>query len=480
MIGTMPVSSPRIDPKNVESPFGIEELFFSTTDRKGIIRSGNQVFVRVSKHELENLLGAPHNIIRHPDMPRAVFKLLWDYLLSGRTIAAYVKNLAADGSYYWVFALVVPLSDGGFLSIRLKPTCELFGIVKGLYVQLCEIEKESADRGEPSKQGMQLATEALVEALESLGISSYDAFMHHALQVEMKSRDEALQQRDDQAPKLEELPSSDHVSDSIFFSTLEKLKVSKRHGDALYQHVDELLLLHKGLDGKAAFLKTVSRELRITALNTSIIAAKLMEQGVGLGTVADQLGESSNGLGVLADSFFEQTQHTTEAMMKSIFHLATVRLGVEVSTLFCREAMNTTQNGAEKLIQEFERQTHEAILSDLGDVLNLLLDEIAPSLNSLTEYLRSLQRDAAQLAKSIFALRFVLQAGVVESVRINVDDSVGALLRQLEKKITKEQGEIRNLDSDIHKLLGDLDKTPALLEALRETLATDEQLHAVA
>ena len=106
------MARPTVVPRPQERAFGPHELFFSTTDRKGIIRSGNQVFVRVSGHPLETLLGAPHNIIRHPDMPRAVFQLLWSYLDQGKPFAGFVKNMAADGCYYWVMALVVPI-DGG-------------------------------------------------------------------------------------------------------------------------------------------------------------------------------------------------------------------------------------------------------------------------------------------------------------------------------------------------------------------------------
>ena len=100
---------PKVEPKNIESVFLPDEMFFSTTDLKGIILSGNDVFIRVSKFSKEELIGKPHNIIRHPDMPRIVFKLLWDYIQSGKPIVAYVKNIAKDGSYYWVLATVVPI-----------------------------------------------------------------------------------------------------------------------------------------------------------------------------------------------------------------------------------------------------------------------------------------------------------------------------------------------------------------------------------
>lgn len=98
---------------------------FSTTDAKGIILSGNDVFVRVSGFSADELYGQPHNIIRHPDMPRAAFALLWANLKKEQPFAAYVKNMAKDGSYYWVFMVAVPTGDNQFLSIRFKPSSPL-------------------------------------------------------------------------------------------------------------------------------------------------------------------------------------------------------------------------------------------------------------------------------------------------------------------------------------------------------------------
>jgi PAS domain-containing protein len=84
-----------------ERHFGAEELFFSATDRKGIIRVGNDVFVRVSGYERRELVGRPHNLIRHMDTPRCVFRLLWDYLERNEPIATYMKHTAlAKWSYH--------------------------------------------------------------------------------------------------------------------------------------------------------------------------------------------------------------------------------------------------------------------------------------------------------------------------------------------------------------------------------------------
>ena len=89
-----------IRPTGVENLLGEEELIVSKTDLKGRITYANDIFLRMAKYSYAELMGAPHSLIRHPDMPRCVFKLLWDTLQSRQEIFAYVVNLAKDGSHY--------------------------------------------------------------------------------------------------------------------------------------------------------------------------------------------------------------------------------------------------------------------------------------------------------------------------------------------------------------------------------------------
>ena len=97
-----------MSPSNRESPFDENEIIVSKTDTRGRITYANDVFSRVSRFGVAELLGAPHSIIRHPDMPRCVFKLLWDTIQAKQEIFAYVVNMAKNGDHYWVFAHVTP------------------------------------------------------------------------------------------------------------------------------------------------------------------------------------------------------------------------------------------------------------------------------------------------------------------------------------------------------------------------------------
>ncbi|QSZ41474.1 PAS domain-containing protein [Sulfurimonas aquatica] len=98
-------------PFEAEIPQG--KLILSRTDLKGIITYANETFAHVSGYQVAELIGKPHKIVRHPDMPRSIFHQMWDTLKSGQKWKGYVKNLRKDGGYYWVHASIVPLSEGG-------------------------------------------------------------------------------------------------------------------------------------------------------------------------------------------------------------------------------------------------------------------------------------------------------------------------------------------------------------------------------
>ena len=99
----------------VETEVPKDELIISRTDLKGIITYANETFARISGYEVDKLIGKPHNILRHPDMPKRVFKELWDTSKAGKNWSGYVKNLRKDRGYYWVFAEVSGVYKDGRL-----------------------------------------------------------------------------------------------------------------------------------------------------------------------------------------------------------------------------------------------------------------------------------------------------------------------------------------------------------------------------
>ena len=105
----------QVRPTGTERTFGEDEIIVTKTDLRGVLTYANDVFLRISALTEDEAIGQPHSLIRHPDMPRAVFKLLWDTLKERKELFAYVVNLASDGAHYWVLAHVTPSFDAGGL-----------------------------------------------------------------------------------------------------------------------------------------------------------------------------------------------------------------------------------------------------------------------------------------------------------------------------------------------------------------------------
>jgi len=129
-----------------ELTFGDHEIIVSKTDTHGKIMYGNELFLRLSGYEEHEIIGAPHNIIRHPDMPKFIFKYLWDTIKAGREVNAYVINKTKNGDYYWVYANVTPSFDksgtvAGYYSVRRKPSQKALAQVKPLYQRLVNAER---------------------------------------------------------------------------------------------------------------------------------------------------------------------------------------------------------------------------------------------------------------------------------------------------------------------------------------------------
>lgn len=166
-----------VRPTGVERTFSADELIVSKTDTRGVITYANDVFLRVSGYDLDEVLGQPHNLIRHPEMPKAVFKLLWDTLAEGHEIFAYIDNLAADGANYWVLAHVTPSfgADGrvvGYHSNRRRPAARAVAAVRPLYAQLV-----AEERRQPNGRAAVEASSRLLGELVAQHAASYEEFV---------------------------------------------------------------------------------------------------------------------------------------------------------------------------------------------------------------------------------------------------------------------------------------------------------------
>jgi PAS domain S-box-containing protein len=166
-----------IRPTGAERTFRPDELIVSKTDQRGIITYANDVFLRVSGYDLDQVVGQPHNLIRHPGMPRALFALLWQTLTEGHELFAYINNLASDGAHYWVLAHVTPSygADGsviGYHSNRRSPARGAIRQVTPLYERLL-----AEERRHPTAKAAVAASSRLLDELVAEQASSYDEFI---------------------------------------------------------------------------------------------------------------------------------------------------------------------------------------------------------------------------------------------------------------------------------------------------------------
>ena len=166
-----------IQPIDHEKVMREDDFIVSKTDPKGRITYGNRIFFDFAGYPEEEILGVQHNVIRHPDMPRCVFNLLWVRINAGEEIFAYVKNMSRDGSYYWVYANVTASLDingniVGFYSVRRKPSAAAMEIIPSVYAALLAEEQKH-----PAKDQIAAGTAALEAKLNELGVS-YDQLVY--------------------------------------------------------------------------------------------------------------------------------------------------------------------------------------------------------------------------------------------------------------------------------------------------------------
>lgn len=138
----------KIAPTSVEVPVGDDDVIVSKTDLSGRITYVNRTFMRISNFAEREVLGKQHNVVRHPDMPRGVYRLMWDTLKAEREFFGIVKNLTSDGHFYWVFANVTADRDDdgqsvGYFSVRRHAPESTVRAVSDLYAQMMKIEREA-------------------------------------------------------------------------------------------------------------------------------------------------------------------------------------------------------------------------------------------------------------------------------------------------------------------------------------------------
>jgi aerotaxis receptor len=449
-------------------------MFFSTTDGRGIITSGNEVFVRISGYDAQDLVGKAHNIVRHPDMPRSAFRIVWERLKAGKAVAALVKNLAKDGCHYWVVALISP-TPGGYLSVRFKPTGAFQAVVEPLYAQACAAEQKARESGADAAAAMERGAEVLSAGLQAAKFSDYDAFMWVLLCEELKARDAVLAR--EHRSILRPLPS-DAMERQVKDPALAQLATVYRGGGRAYEHlnrlyrrIDDFVALNETLDRKSSFVNNLTSELRISAINVALASARAGGEGQGLGVISRHMGESSGDVAAAVNRLVSGIGNLSGRLRGVIFNLASARLQLEMGLIFVRELLGSTS-----VDQDWkERRKNIHVLHEAFLVTMKLASE---ALHELEQSVRPLGTIAEDLERHVLSLQVAQVGGVVESTRISEHLGFRDIFSGIRQQIDRTHDELLELSEALHRLDRLADETPTIardIEAAARQIGIDIQ-----
>lgn len=437
---------------DLESQFGAAELFFSKTDFRGVIESGNSIFVRVSEYSEEELLKKPHSIVRHPDMPRAVFKLLWDFLKSEKPIIAYVKNQSKSGRFYWVLAMAFPMQDG-YLSIRLKPSSPIFDKVKSLYEKMLEIEKET-------DHTMDSSTQHLIETLASLGYTSYEAFMIDALVAELNSRDAILSKEKPSEVAQAEIANSDLAE---LVASSKVCTEAVRSGFDITNHLYENL---EQLKGHSQEISSTCQMVRFTTTNLTISSAKAGEAGKPLSVVSANLGKLTHDISVCANNLEETFKIFHEAVKEMNFTFAVSRFQIEMMNQLLRE--NIASVNSPSFIVNMDLLCY---------LVTRGFESVQKTALVLNRSTRSLLQACKDLKKTVAGMDVINVVGRIEMIRItDTASTLSSILEEMENLTGSFKKSLRSLEVDCNKGIASSLQIEEITQHISHKLGTLEGL----
>ena len=414
---------------NQSREFDVTEKFFSITNKKGVIQCGNDVFMRVSAYEPKEIIGKPHNVIRHPDMPRCIFKLFWNYLDSGKVIGAYVKNRAKDGKYYWVYALASAIGDE-YISIRVKPSSELFPVVEKLYADLLAHEENFEGT---RQQAMESAEELLLERLKELNFDNYDEFLTASLKSELHLHNEALK---------EEGNSFSHVADKKEAAEIRRLMY-------VFDRLSKLTTLGTKIEETQGCFVNLEKELRMISTNTRYRATRLGMEGQPLNVICDEITRARTDIGSELSRLTDDVESIAQALKGATLHSCMGVLQVQMQQEF-NQKVNEQKYDEETQIQLFGSPLSE-MNTKVHQASNGSLTNFTDEMNKLSGSLDDVDVFVQFLLRLLQVLNFTYVTG-----------------RSLSASIGKETKEI---DSILEDLLAAANRTSGDLSTLRNLLA---------
>lgn len=432
---------------DVAADFPIEDLFFSTTDSRGVVRNGNNIFFEISGYPREELVGFAHSKVRHPDMPASVFGLFWERLASGKSIAAYVKNRTKDGRYYWVMAMASPI-EGGYFSVRLKPTSDLFPVVESAYQRVLAVEKAARQDGRSKAEIVHQGRATLESEIAAMGYACYEDFMIEALTKEVQGR----------AATLRELPqdsdegcgASSTRSGPVVSPDQQDAKYSGACDELLSDMLKHLLTLRAGsqkLASDGGRFRKLSRKIAMLALNAKVAADTDILRALSseLAKVEKESIEAVKELEVNLDDGIRRINSLA-------FEVAVSSLQSEVATDFLGDTpqKERVDGGTELLIAQAARR----------------MQQLFDRLEGAARWFSGTRRLVKRLQRKARMLRFIRMSGVTESSSLERQHPFVGLLEEVQANL---RGTLE-LCSSMDNLLQDCELTLDRIETDKTSL----------
>lgn len=459
--------------------FEIDELFFSTTNPKGIIETGNDIFVRLSGYTRRELIAQPHSIIRHPHMPRAAFQLVWAALLGGRPVAAYVKNLAKDGRYYWVLAFIAPIK-GGFLSVRTKPCSKIFPVVQGVYEAMVTLENTEIAAGTPPKEAMAASAALLAQKLQALGYDDYEDFVARAVvPAETKARREALSTHDHLLAIAEQNESHNSLPE-----TLSAPWRKVRSGLFQLREANDSfgVVLERAFNAITGTRRMLSEfvGIQLSAVNVSLRAARLGRHGKATMAIADFLSQATDKLREEMDALCKSLDEGRVALGGLVLEMGWSSLEVEMVL----QAIDECVEAQQKKSSGDEMAVHYLGLERLVEGLTGTVERMTERANAFRGSLTQAVRRADWVRQHALALEAAYTGGQVESARLPAESQLSELLDDLGKRLSSAReaveatqtaaGDLTTVESITRQAQEALQSTGVALKALLGALKAGE------
>ena len=467
---------------NVERIMRDGEYIVSRTDTRGIITYANPYFYEISGFTEAEIIGAPHNIVRHPDMPPEAFKDLWDTLKAGKPWTGYVKNRCKNGDHYWVIANATPIWEKGqitgYLSVRTKPDRAAVEAVEKIYARF----KAGQAKGLRIQEGQVISTGtsaklmrrlrdmslgrkidllvlymaavgiggvtlagAMDQALAGMAVVGGGTLLGLVLSFLARRQIEPLKTLTEQMRKVSQGDFSvivdKHANDEIGAMTDAFRSLYIRLGDDLAQsrqRAEEALRIKIGLDNVSTGVMIADRERRIIYANKSVMEI--------LGKAEDDIKQqlpnfsAQNMIGVNIDSFHKNPEHQARLLSNlNGTHTAAIRIGPRHMVVRASPVINERGERLGAVAEWTDRTAEVAVEEEVAQLVN------AAAAGDFTRRLSTQGKEGffLQLSDGINRLVETCERGMADVARVLKALAEGDLTQRIETDYQGLFGELK-------------------------------------